>query len=63
MRCPFCSAEMKRVGTVGELVGKGKVSIPLVGSLSSLLPKEIKEVDVWECPSCGFIAFFKKKES
>lgn len=56
-RCPFCSAEMERVGTVGELSAGAKV--PLVGSVSSLLPKELRELEVWVCPNCGFVAFFK----
>ena len=56
-KCPFCGYEMKRVGKVGDL-SKG-YKLPLVGDVSKLLPRELRELDVWICENCGFVAFFK----
>ncbi len=54
MKCPFCNTEMQREGTLGELASK----FPLVGGF---LPKEAKNVEVYRCPKCGFIAFFARE--
>ena len=56
-KCPFCGSEMKRVGKVGDL-GKG-YKLPLVGDASKLMPAELRELDIWVCEGCGFVAFFK----
>lgn len=48
---------MKRVGKVGDM-SKG-YKLPLVGDVSKLLPLELRELDVWVCEKCGFVAFFK----
>ena len=48
---------MKRIGKVGDL-GKG-YKLPLVGDVSKLIPTELRELDVWVCEGCGFVAFFK----
>ncbi|ALU12223.1 hypothetical protein EYM_01590 [Ignicoccus islandicus DSM 13165] len=54
MKCPFCGTEMKMEGKLGELASK----MPLVGGF---IPNEVKNVEVFRCPKCGFIAFFARE--